>query len=386
MNVSEAFAEIPDYRHPDMIRHRLSEVIAITLCALLCGADDWVEVEEFGRAKEEWLRTWLTLPHGIPSHDTFGRVFAHIDPAEFMKRFAQWVELLQQRLPVPLPGESRIRAIDGKQCRCSHDRFQGIPALHEVSVWASESRLILANQAVETKSNEITAIPLLLRQLDVTGCLVTIDAMGCQRAIAQQIIDQQAQYVLALKDNQETLADDVRDSFEQAERTQFAEVAYTVEEQLEKGHGRIERRRATVITDAAVLDWIQQAHDWPGLHAIGRIESERRLSSGTSTQHTRYYVLSAPLTAGRFQTAVRSHWGIENQAHWVLDMAFSEDRSRARMGHSAENLTLLRRLLLNVFRFDRSTKIGIKARRMKAAWDLSYLLHLLSLLGYLPPE
>jgi predicted transposase YbfD/YdcC len=379
MNLSEVFADIPDWRHPDMVQHHLSELIAIAVCAMLSGADTWVEVEAFGRAKEAWLKTWLRLAHGIPSHDTFGRVFAHIDPAEFMKGFARWVEALQQRLPVPSPDALRIRAIDGKQCRRSHDRLQGIPALHEVSVWASESRLILANQAVETKSNEITAIPLLLRQLDVAGCLVTIDAMGCQTAIAQQILNQQAQYVLALKGNQGTLATDVQDSFEQAERTQFAEVDYTIDERLEKGHGRIERRRATVITDEAVLEWIQQAHAWPGLQAIGRVESERRFPSGACSQETRYYLLSAPLLASRFQATVRGHWGIENQVHWVLDMAFLEDQSRVRVGHGAENLTVLRRLAVNILRQDQSSRMGIKARRMKAAWDLSYLLHLLSM-------
>ncbi len=380
MRLTEAFSGMTDPRQPDLIQYPLVEVIAIALCALLAGADDWVEVAAFGNAKQEWLKTWLHLPHGIPAHDTFGRIFAWIEPHEFMQGFARWVQALQEHLPVPSGAERPIRAIDGKQCRRSHDRLHEHPALHEVSVWASETRLVLANQAVQAKSNEITAIPLLLRQLDVVGCLVTIDAMGCQTAIAQQIIDQRADYVLALKGNQATLEAEVIECFTTATATAFAEVEHQCDETVEKGHGRIEHRRATVITDAAMVDWIQDEHHWPGLQAIGCIEAERRLSSGEVTQETRYYLLSARLSAAQFQRAVRGHWGIENQVHWVLDMAFQEDQSRVRVGHGAENLTLLRRLCLNVLRADATTKIGIKARRKKAGWDLAYLLHLLSLL------
>jgi predicted transposase YbfD/YdcC len=384
MRLIDAFGTMSDPRHPDMIRYPLIEVIAIALCAVLSGADDWVEVAAFGHAKAEWFATWLSLPQGIPSHDTFGRIFSWLNPHEFMQAFARWVDALQERLPVAAVSDPVIRAIDGKQCRRSYGRLSGHPALHEVSVWASETRLILANQAVDTKSNEITAIPLLLRQLDIAGCVVTIDAMGCQTAIAQQILEQQAEYVLALKGNQGTLQSDVHDCFATAAATQFAEVTHQTDETLEKGHGRIERRRATVITDASVLAWIQEAHHWPGLHAIGCIEAERRLSSGEVTHETRYYLLSAALSAAHFQRAARLHWGIENQVHWVLDMAFQEDQSRVRVGHGAENLTVLRRLSLNVLRVDTSTKGGIKARRKKAGWDLAYLRHLLSLLVDMP--
>lgn len=380
MRLSEAFGGMTDPRHPDMIQYPLVEVIAIALCALLAGADDWVEVAAFGKAKEDWLGTWLSLPKGIPSHDTFGRVFAWIDPQEFMQGFARWVQALQEHLPVAELADRPIRAIDGKQCRRSHTRLQGHPALHEVSVWASESRLILANRAVEEKSNEITAIPLLLRQLDIVGCLVTIDAMGCQREIAQQIRDHGADYAQALKGNQGTLQADVIDCFTAATATRFAEVEHDRDETVEKGHGRMELRQATIITDAATLTWIQDQHHWPGLHAIGRIESERRLSTGEVTHDTRYYLLSAHLSAAQFQRAVRGHWGIKNSVHWVLDMAFLEDQSRVRVGHGAENLTLLRRLCLNLLRVDSSAKMGMKARRKKAGWDLAYLLHLLSLL------
>jgi len=379
MQVTQAFAGMTDPRHPAMIQYPLEEVIAIALCALLAGADDWVEVAAFGTAKQEWFATWLNLPAGIPSHDTFGRIFAWIDPAEFMAGFARWVQALQERLAVPSAGELAVRAIDGKQCRRSHDRLQDHPALHEVSVWASETRLVLANQAVATKSNEITAIPWLLRQLDVAGCLVTIDAMGCQTAIAQQILDQQADYVLALKGNQGTLEAEVIDCFTTAVAQDFAEVVHQQAQTLEKGHGRIERRTATVITDVPTLAWLQAAHQWPGLQAIGRIDAERHLPGKAITHETRYYLLSAPLPAAQFLQAVRLHWGIENQVHWVLDMAFQEDQSRVRTGHGAENLTLLRRLALNLLRQDPTTKTGIKARRKKAGWDLAYLRQLLLL-------
>jgi predicted transposase YbfD/YdcC len=380
MRLLEAFADVPDPRCEVLITHPLFDILAITICAMLCGADDWVEIEQFGQAKADWLRTWLELPHGIPTHDTFGRVFARLDPAHVLRGFARWVDALQQRFPVAAVGEPPIRAIDGKQCRRSHDRLHDHPALHEVSVWASETRLILANAAVETKSNEITAIPLLLRQLDIAGCLVTIDAMGCQMAIAQQILDQGADYVLALKANHATLLDDVMTCFAEAERDQYAGITHTSDDQIEKGHGRVEQRHAMVITDATTLAWLTAGRHWPGLTAIGQITATRRLSSGEVTQETRCFLLSARLTAAQFQRAVRLHWGIENQVHWVLDMAFREDESRVRTGHGAENLTLLRRLSLNLLRADTTTKAGIKARRKKAGWDTSYLLHLFSLL------
>jgi len=382
MNFLDAFADLSDPRQPEVVEHRLLDIVAIALCAIFAGADAWVEVEAFGRAKQEWLQTWLELSHGIPSHDTFGRVFARLDPTELARGFARWVAVLQARLPVPSPEELRVRAIDGKQSRRSHDRLHDQPALHTVSVWASETRLILANQAVESKSNEIVAIPLLLRQLDVAGCLVTIDAMGCQRAIAAQIVEQGADYVLALKDNQETLAQEVADCF--GELAGDPQVQHTTDTQSGKAHGRLERRQATVITDATILQWLQDHHHWPGLHAIARIEAERRFPDGTHTNETRYYVLSTALSAASCNRAVRTHWGIENQAHWILDMAFADDQSRVRVGHGAENFAILRRLALNVIRQDHSKHGGVKARRLQAGWDTAYLLHLFDLVADIP--
>jgi predicted transposase YbfD/YdcC len=382
MTVIDAFADLSDPRQPNLVEHRLLDIVAIALCAIFAGADSWVEVEAFGRAKHAWLQTWLALPHGIPSHDTFGRLFARLAPTELAQGFARWVAALQERLPVPSPQALQVRAIDGKQSRRSHDRLHDQPALHMVSVWASETRLILANHAVDTKSNEITAIPLLLRQLDVTGCLVTIDAMGCQRAIAAQIVEQGADYVLALKDNQETLAQEVADCF--GELAHDPQVQHTTATQIGKAHGRIERRQATVITDESTMRWLQERHHWPGLQAIARIDAERRFADGTQTQQTRYYLLSTALDAAACNGAVRTHWGIENQAHWILDMAFADDASRVRVGHGAENFAILRRLALNVIRQDHSKQGGVKARRLQAGWDTTYLLHLFSLVADIP--
>jgi predicted transposase YbfD/YdcC len=382
MSLLDAFADVTDPRHPDMVSHRLLDIIAIALCAVIAGADSWVDVETFGHAKEPWLHTWLELPHGIPSHDTFGRLFAALAPAELERSFLRWVTLIQARLPVAAPEEMPVRAIDGKQSRRSHDHLHAQPALTLVSVWASELRLVLAQQAVDTKSNEIPAIPVLLQLLDVTGCLVTIAAMGCQSAIAQQILDQGAHYVLALKGNQGTLLEDVAASF--AELPHDPQVQHTAAEQISKGHGRLERRQATVITDPQVLAWIQTEHHWPGLAAIAQIEAERHFPDGSHETQTRYYLLSRPLPASQCNRAVRAHWGIENQVHWILDMAFGEDQSRVRVGHGAQNFAVLRRIALNVITHDHTKKGGVKSRRLQAGWDLAYLLHLLTRLGDLP--
>ena len=273
MELLEAFGDIPDPRITALIEHRLLDIVGIALCAIFCGADSWVDVENFGQAKEAWLRTWLELPHGIPSHDTFGRVFARLAPEGLARSFGRWVQALQARLPVPEPGTLKVRSLDGQQSRRSHDRLHDLPALHQVSVWASEMRLILANQAVNEKSNELTAIPLLLQHLDITGCVVTSDAMGGQRAIAQQIVAQHADDALALQDNQATLAADVRTCF--AELPNDTTVLHTQQETFGKDQGRLERRVMTVITDPQVLAWIQTEHAWPGLQAIGRVEATR---------------------------------------------------------------------------------------------------------------
>jgi predicted transposase YbfD/YdcC len=349
----------------------LLDIITIALCAVICGADGWVEVEEFGKAKLDWLRTFLDLPHGIPSHDTFGRVFAALNPAQFERSFAQWMAALAERTA------GQLMTLDGKTLRRSHDRRAGRGPLHLVSAWANANRLVLAQRAVDTKSNEITALPLVLEVLDLSGCTVTIDAIGCQTAIAQQIVEQGGDYVLALKANQGTLYEELQQAFALAEADGFASIAHDQVQTIDKGHGRVDSRWYTIISEPRWVGWLNPKGIWKGLRSIGRVV-RRRDVAGKVSEETHYYISSLAGAAQPFAAAVRDHWGIENRQHWVLDIAFREDESRVRAGHAAENLAVLRRLALNLLRQDTTAKVGIKARRLKAGWDNQYLLRLLT--------
>lgn len=367
------FAQLGDPRVERTKLHRLSDILVIALCAVLAGASSWDDIALFGETKRAWFATFLALPHGIPSHDTFNRVFAALDPADFEQAFTAWVRQVIGDLP------PQVIALDGKSLRGSRDAFAGTPALHLVSAWASTSRLVLAQVAVRKKSNEITALPEVLARLDITGCVVTIDAMGCQRAIAEQIVAQGGQYILAAKDNQPDLAEDVAECFAAAEEVAYEEVRSQQAVHMNKGHGRVEIRQHTVITDPSHLAWLQAEQQWPALAALGRVQSERRFADGRCEHETRYYVLSQPMTASAFGAAVRSHWGIENQVHWVLDVTFGEDRSRKRAGQAAHNFSLLLRLALNLLRLAPSKKgMSLKAKRLRAAWDTEYLLSILA--------
>jgi predicted transposase YbfD/YdcC len=370
LRLTAHFASLEDPRVDRTKLHPLLSIVTIAICAVISGADTWDEIAEFGRAKEDWFATFLDLPHGVPSHDTFNRVFAALDPAQFRVAFLSWMEAVSSVLP------AQVIALDGKTVRRSHDRSAGRKAIHMVSAWASVNRLVLAQVKVDDKSNEITALPELLRQLALTGCIVTIDAMGCQREIAKQIIGQDADYVLALKENQGNLYGDVQDSFTQARASQLEQVAHDYAETMNQGHGRIEIRRHWVITDAEYLAWLQDQHNWPGLQAIGMVEAERRLAT-ERTVETRYYLLSRELAAQAFGETVRSHWGIENQVHWVLDMAFREDQSRIRQGQAAENFVVLRHIALNLLKQAQGKRLSIKAKRLKAGWQNDYLLQVL---------
>lgn len=373
--IIDHFAALTDPRVDRTKEHSLLDILTIALCAVISGADEWVAMAEYGNAKRGWLDTFLDLPNGIPSHDTFGRVFAALDPDQFQACFLSWVQ------SVVTQTDGTVIAVDGKTVRRSHDRGAGKAAIHMVSAWASANRLVLGQRAVDEKSNEITAIPALLDVLLLKGCIVTIDAMGCQRDIAARIVDKGADYVLALKENQESTYHEAIHLFADALATDFADYEHDMTETLDSGHGRVEIRRYWTISDAATLAHLDPEGDWAGLRAIGKVEAERREkgkgAASKVTREARYYLTSL-VDAEEFGRAVRSHWGIENGLHWVLDIAFREDESRVREGASAANLVVLRHIAVNLLQQERSAKVGIKNKRLKAAWDERYLLKVLN--------
>ena len=361
-SVLHHFASLKDPRIDRTKRHDLLEIIVIALCGVLCGADSWVEIAEFGQAKHAWLKQFLRLPNGIPSHDTFGRVFALLDPQAFQQCFLKWIRSLSQRT------QGEVVAIDGKTLRRSFDRAAGHSALHLISAWACQNRLVLGQLRTDAHSNEITAIPQLLHLLDVTGCLVTIDAIGTQRQIAAALTTAGADYVLALKANQATAFEEVRLFLDD-----WA-TSHPPAETVDKDHGRLEVRRAWLSDE---IGWFQDKAAWAHLTSVGMIEAQRTLHGQTQTQR-RYYLCSLPAQAlTRFASTVRAHWSIENALHWSLDVTFHEDHSRVRKAHAPENLATLRRLALSLLKRETSRQGGIKVRRLRAACDNDYLAEVL---------
>jgi predicted transposase YbfD/YdcC len=369
--ITKHFASLKDPRTGNALLHPLHDILVIAICASICGADTWADVETWGIAKEPWLRTFLELPNGIPSHDTFGRVFALLDPDEFRKGFLSWIRAIQKLT------RRQVIALDGKKLRRSHDHRLGKKAIAMVSAWATANHLVLGQVQVRSKSNEITAIPELLRWLEVSGCIITIDAIGCQPKIAAKIVKKDADYVLAVKQNQGQLFEDVKDLFAGCQEENFLQVPHDYTKTIEKGHGRIEIRECWTLADPEFLDYLRHRDAWPKLRALAMVSAERRIGTNRSRE-TRYYITSVENNATLILESIRAHWGIENGLHWVLDIGFREDESRVRKDHAPENMAVLRHIALNLLKQEQTAKIGIKAKRLKAAWDQDYLLKVLS--------
>lgn len=366
-SLQQAFSTITDPRRNHTKHYELIDILMIALCCLLCGGTSFTHMEQFGLAKLDWLRTFLELPNGIPSHDSFRRVFALIDPAQFASAFLSWTQNLRTAVG------AEIVALDGKTLRRSFDRRKGRGPIHLVSAWAGANRLVLGQLKTADKSNEITAVPELLRALELAGCIVTADALNCQKNIAKEISEADADYVLALKGNHGTAHAEVLSFLQDARQRHFAGVAHDFFETLDKEHGRLERRRYWITEQ---IGWFADRTEWEKLRSVALVESEREVDGQRHVEH-RVFLCSLRAEAKLLAQAVRGHWGIENQLHWVLDVQMGEDDCRVRVGHAAENLATLRRIVLNLLRRDTQTKAGTRAKQLKAAWDHAYLQSLL---------
>lgn len=364
------FCGLDDPRVVGRSGHKLIDILVIGICTVICGGDDYPSMEEFGKSKEGWFRTLLELPNGIPSHDTFWRVFSALDPEQFQHCFLSWMNAVSSM------SGGEIIALDGKQLRRSHDKEDGKAAIHMVSAWATTNRLVLGQVKVDEKSNEITAIPELLRRLDINGCLITVDAMGCQVDIAELVIEQGGDYLFALKGNQSNLHEDVVLLFDDLEESDYTAYTYSHDKTVDKDHGRIEVRQCWTISDPQLIDCLRGADRFCNLQTVARVRSERYVNDDHSVED-RFFIGSATTRASEALRATRTHWQVENSLHWVLDIAFREDECRIRKGNGAQNFAILRHIALNALKQETTAKVGIKNRRLKAGWDEAYLLKVL---------
>jgi predicted transposase YbfD/YdcC len=369
--IEQHFGKLRDPRVGNAKRHKLLDILVIAICAVICGADGWSDIELFGKNKQAWLKKFLELPNGIPSHDTFGRVFALIEPEEFRRSFMEWVQAINELT------KGQVVAVDGKQLRGSRDKAGGRAAINLVSAWASANQLVLGLVKVEENSNEITAIPRLLQLLDLTGCLVTVDALGTQTEIARQIVEQGGDYLLAVKENQGHLYADLEYLFQLERQQDFQHSPFTYTKQVNKNHGRLEIRQCWATSDADYLAYPREGSQWYGLKSLAMIVTERQEGEKVEVK-TRYFISSLAAPAKTILKSKRTHWSIENQLHWVLDIAFREDASPVRKDHAPENFAILQHMALNLLKQEKTAKGGVQAKRLQAGWNEDFLLKVLA--------